>query len=54
MSICPHCKQPMPESDMLDDIFDALFDKGVQLKPSQARRIRREVMDGIIERAWLK
>ena len=42
--ICHHCKQDMPEGDMLDDILDRLVERGIALKPSQARKIRDEIL----------
>jgi len=39
---CPHCHKPM--TDMLDDILDGLVDRGIAIKPSQARQIRHDVL----------
>jgi hypothetical protein len=40
----------MKGSDMIDDVLDALVERGIAIKPSQARAIRDDVFAACIER----
>ena len=48
--ICERCKQPMPSGDFLDDVLDALVERGIAIKPSVARKIREDVLADCIKR----